>query len=921
MPDELAVIKKIEKLIAKKLIQLEKIDFSAPEIGYTLNENKNIVGLSLYYTKISDISFVKNFKDLRDLDLTKNRISDISSVKDLLTLKNLHISSNQISNASGLKNLKNLTELDLRYNKISDISFVKDLMNLKRLNLSENQISNVSGLKKLKNLTHLDLRYIQISNYSFVKDLKNLTNLDLSDNQINDISFVKDLKKLTALRLRSNQISDISSVKDLNNLTNLDLGINQISDISSVKDLKKLTLLDLSVNEIKKIPFEIINLKLEFKWVESSDFSFNSKGLNLYHNPLESPPIEIIKKGKQKVIEYFKSLEGEKQGLNEVKVLLVGDGGAGKTSLMKQLCGENFNSKESQTHGINIKDWDIKTNDTPIQVHFWDFGGQEIMHATHQFFLSKRSLYILVLDGRKEEDAEYWLKHIQSFGGDSPVLILLNKIDENPGFDVNRKFLQQKYNSIKGFFRISCKSGEGTEEFKNHLFGELPKVEHIKTLWAKSWFNVKKQLQQMEKDYISYNEYENICDQEKITTEESQDTLIDFLNDLGIVVHFNEAILRETNVINPIWLTEAVYKIINSKELADNKGILKTSSLKTILDNVKYPAKKHDYIIELMKKFELCYSINENTILVPDLLKVDEPDFEFDFDSALKFIFAYDFLPKSIIAKFIVKRHQEIKGDLRWRTGVVLEDKAYFNTSAVVRVDEREKKIFIFVSGDQKRDCFSVLRKTFREINESFEKLVVKELVPLPGSDNICVEYDELVGYELMGKDEYIVGKLRKAYSVSELLSGIEKKEERIERLDKEEKINIHIHDLVKDSGKAVVDINQNVEINLDLKIELPKIQSEFDEFKKLLLKALPEYKNELEEIGKELDSVTTASDKKEINNAFNKAGRFFKQLGNEDSELSQKLQGVKKGAEYVKKGFNLLKKIAPFLGWAIAGL
>ena len=36
------------------------------------------------------------------------------------------------------------------------------------------------------------------------------------------------------------------------------------------------------------------------------------------------------------------------------------------------------------------------------------------MHATHQFFLSKRSLYILVLDGRKEEDAEYWLRHLKA---------------------------------------------------------------------------------------------------------------------------------------------------------------------------------------------------------------------------------------------------------------------------------------------------------------------------------------------------------------------------------------------------------------------------------------------------------------------------------------------------------------------------
>jgi internalin A len=33
-------------------------------------------------------------------------------------------------------------------------------------------------------------------------------------------------------------------------------------------------------------------------------------------------------------------------------------------------------------------------------LNVWDFGGQEIMHATHQFFLTRRSLYLLVLSGR-----------------------------------------------------------------------------------------------------------------------------------------------------------------------------------------------------------------------------------------------------------------------------------------------------------------------------------------------------------------------------------------------------------------------------------------------------------------------------------------------------------------------------------------
>jgi hypothetical protein len=54
-------------------------------------------------------------------------------------------------------------------------------------------------------------------------------------------------------------------------------------------------------------------------------------------------------------------------------------------------------------HGIRIKDWRIDTGDQELRCNLWDFGGQDIMHATHQFFLSRRSLYVLVLDGRKDE--------------------------------------------------------------------------------------------------------------------------------------------------------------------------------------------------------------------------------------------------------------------------------------------------------------------------------------------------------------------------------------------------------------------------------------------------------------------------------------------------------------------------------------
>ncbi|MBE9593784.1 MAG: hypothetical protein IMF19_09930, partial [Proteobacteria bacterium] len=68
------------------------------------------------------------------------------------------------------------------------------------------------------------------------------------------------------------------------------------------------------------------------------------------------------------------------------------------------------------------------------------------------------------------------------------------------------------------------------------------------------------------------------------------------------------------------------------------------------------------------------------------------------------------------------------------------------------------------------------IRKTFRDINASFEKLEATELVPLPDVNDETIEYKELIGLEKMGKNEIIIGKLLKSYSVTELLDGIEKK-------------------------------------------------------------------------------------------------------------------------------------------------
>jgi internalin A len=651
--------------------------------------------------------------------------------------------------------------LSIREKKLRRLpALLSKFQGLEKLALRGNQISDISSLKELKELTHLDLRY----------------------NQISDISSLKELKGLTVLNLQGNQIRDISNLKELKELTVLSLDSNQISDISSLKELKNLKKLYLQANKISHMPAEFLHLGLAIKWRQER---VGEEGIFLYANPLESPPMEITRQGDEAVRQYFKSLEGEKQALNEVKVLLVGDGAAGKTSLVKRLLGKRFKKNESQTHGININTLGITQNNSTIKIRLWDFGGQEIMHSTHQFFLSKRSLYILVLDGRKDEKTEYWLKHIKSFGGNSPVLVVLNKIDENPSFDVNPRFLREKYPHIKGFYRLSCATGDGIKAFKKELTRKLAAIELLRTTWATTWFKVKKYLEEMDLHFITYDTYEQICKNAGIKNEKERDILVDFLNDLGVILHFKEFHLEDTHVLEPKWITNAVYKIINSKLLSAGKGVLELKRLGEILKAVTgtnntytYPPDKYKYIFQLMNKFELCFAIDKNKILVPDLLEKAEPVFDFDYSGALKFRIAYDFLPQSVMPRFIVRNHMDIKDKLNWRTGVVLENKG-FNATAVVKADPGEKLIHIYVDGVRKRDYFAVLLNTFREINHSFEQIEWDEGVPLPDYPTIAVNYHHLLRLEEMDQAEYFPEKAARKYNVKALLDGIKPEKER----------------------------------------------------------------------------------------------------------------------------------------------
>ena len=669
-----------------------------------------------------------------------------------------------------------LTKLILRKNQLSKLpSEIEKLRHLRELDLQNNQLSTLpQEIENLKDMISIRLGGNQFTNIpSAICALTNLVSLDFEYNQLTQISpEIKQLIHLRRLYLKHNRLRNLpSEMWNLTQLTRLELGYNQLTSFPpEIENLSNLKQLELQYNHITTLPSEISRLRhLEY--------------LNLRGNLLPIPPeiLELTDQPKTILNYYFEHQHGAKKPLHEVKVLIVGQGAVGKTSLIKRLLDDSFNPHETKTDGITINQWHLPVNDADIRLNLWDFGGQEIMHATHQFFLTKRSLYVLVLDSRLDEQnnrVEYWLKIIQSFGGDSPIIVVCNKCDEH-SLDLNWKGLQEKYPTIKAFAkRLSCKTGEGLMELRSLIAQEVGQLPHLNDELLLTWFAVKTKLEEMEANYIGYNEYQQMCEVEQVTDELSQQTLLGFLHDLGIVLHFHDhPILEDTNVLNPEWVTRGIYQIVNSNELFQRKGELERSALTHILPAADYPRSKHQFILDMMRKFELCFDFAESAgerFLVPDLLSREEP-YTGEWGDSLAFQYHYDILPGSVISRFMVRMHAYIHQKTYWRNGVVLISDDGQNR-ALIKADTEDRKIFIHISGrPETRSLFlAIIRADFRKIHATIPKLNLKEVIPLPGHPDVTIDYADLLKLRERGITTYYYPKADAEINVNQLLDGLD---------------------------------------------------------------------------------------------------------------------------------------------------
>ena len=732
-------------------------------------------------TPVSDLSSLNSLFKLREINCYKTSVKELSALKLLQSLEILDCGETSIEDLKPLIGLYRLEEIHFHNTKINDLSPLKNLTALKVVNCWETEVSDLSPLTGFTKLRKIDCDDTAVSDLSPLKHLSEVEVINCSETLVTDLSPLANLSKLREIRCRKTSICDFPSLKRLNNLEIVCCSDTKVVDITTLKDCPNLKEIDCArtlVNDLTGI----------LNWLEKPDSKLNVEGC-----PLIIPPIEFANAGKKSIIEYFDQIKKQKQPLNQIKVIFLGDGAAGKTSLIKRLQNEEFDKNEGQTRGIKIHNKDYKIEGDKVSTRLWDFGGQEVMHATHQFFLSQRCIYILLLNSRTDEKAEYWLKHASSFGGKSPVLVVLNKIDENPSFDVNRKALLDKYKQIHGFYRVSCKTSEGLKEFNKALYDQLAQAETRLTPFPTTWASVKDRFGNMKENFVESNVFRGICNECGVDKKFSQDVLLQFLHDLGIVINFKALRQFDTQILDPAWLTNGVYRVINSKLIAENKGlfygddfdrVINNSGESLIYDNdsFDYSPNKQHYIVNVMQEFELCFPLDKERYIVPQLLPVQESEYTFE-GITLHFIIKFpEFLPESIFLRLMVKLHDYILEDLQWRTGMVLSRPNIFDATARVRADREDREIRIDVCGEEPRRFLSFIRETLKEIITGFPKLVFSEMVPVPESDEF-IPYQELVALEEANQKEHFIWKVNRCVKVSDLLDGVEESSMRDETL------------------------------------------------------------------------------------------------------------------------------------------
>jgi len=760
---------------------LDLSDMRLEEVPKEIRELRQLEHLSLYRNAIRVVpEWLRELPNLKHLDIAFNPVYSVPDVADLTLDWNTLADCRETLSALHVSGLYIITGRDqVQPEEIRDeenlAKYVTALPALSRLYIGLRGITHRNPLNMPKPSAEILALLDRLS------DCRQLASLSLFGVLLDEVPpSIRGLKRLEQLHLTGAGLRKLPKwLSELHSLRGLGASMCELQELpKELAELRSLNYVYLSENRFAEFPPVLLQIPtlrvLSLRASKSAGYEGliretpshildlpELEKLDVEGQPIETPPPEVVTQGVEAIKNYWRQQkEGGVDYLCEAKLLIVGEAGAGKTSLAKKIVDKRYTLKpgEPSTEGIEVLQWRFPTAvrinqggtqqmlDRDFRVNIWDFGGQEIYHATHQFFLTRRSMYALVVDDRKEDtDFNYWLQIVELLSDASPLVIVQNEKQDRRR-DINIASLRARFPNLKATYQTNLATNRGLEQLLGAVQQELEHLPHIGIPMPRTWRLVREALESDQRNYIGLEEYLAICDRHGFQRREDKLQLSGYLHDLGICLHFqDDAVLKSTLILKPRWGTAAVYGVLDDRAVIDNRGRFADSDLARIWSKGEYAVMRQE-LLRLMQRFELCYRLHpEGEHIAPQLLSPLQPQYEWREPSGITVRYEYDFMPKGLMTRLIVSLHHLIADQsFVWRSGVIFERQG---TRAEVIEDYPRRKITVRVAGADNRGMLAIIDDQLERIHGSFSRLRYEKF--LPCNCQVCCQKSEPFAYPL----------------------------------------------------------------------------------------------------------------------------------------------------------------------------
>ena len=582
-------------------------------------------------------------------------------------------------------------------------------------------------------------------NLSWLGELEGVRRINLEIRQKAFPQFPSSCKSrdsLEELSLYFSEAGDFEIPLEIQNLTSLRrIGIHGYSYYPHDKDavielpdwinnFPNLDLLDMANSHLRAIPYNLVLTELRFQTGYSSSVQDYISSILLWGVTLDEGDLSLFAQPREVIEAYYQGRVTE--AVNECKVIFLGDGAAGKSSLIERMVNGTFIPGSLPTDGVKMTKWETHMGNKPFTLRFLDFGGQEIMHSMHRCFLTAHTVYVVVCESRDDTEidsvAARWLETVKAFAPDCPVILALNKADLNANVSVNERDLKERNPNLQYVLKTSAAAEPNKKYGVNHLLAEI--MEQIPGCLNRITANgnmlaVKRELENMEDDYISSVRYREICAEHHIDEETLQYQWLNYFKDLGVAYSYDpsesddlDTRLESIRVLNPAWLTNGIYRLILRTEengflpIRTIQKTLRATHAGDIMRDKSYTKDETEFILHVMRKFEISHYIGKGVEMIPMKMPKTPPASADEFlkKDALHLRWEGTYLPNNLIHRLLIRKFPELDTKCVWRTGGRFRQ---IGGGCEALAEMNDKALDVYVNGD--RDCRQYL-ETFRGV-------------------------------------------------------------------------------------------------------------------------------------------------------------------------------------------------------------